>query len=300
MNKSYCIYKHILPKKISGKNNDMVYIGLTSQKPERRWANGLGYTYNSYFYRAIQKYGWDNFVHEILFSGLTFDEANRKEIELIEFYNSTDRSYGYNLQTGGRNGFEYTDDIIEKLKEVHGGVNNGMYGKHHSDESKEIMSNKKKQFLSKKTNHPMYGKHHSDESKQLISQNAKERQKNGSPLKGKALSDKTKNKLSKSAKERLSIPENNPFYGKHHSEKTRKKLSEMFSDGRNAGSNNPNYGNTKRVICLDTNEVYSSVKEVSEKFGLSTTSLYMNCTGKTNRCGGFCFGYLDSTNKEVC
>ena len=122
MDKRYCIYKHILPREISGKNNDMFYIGITSQEPERRWANGLGYAYNSYFYRAIQKYGWDNFIHEILFFGLTLDEANKKEIELIEFYNSTDRSCGYNLQTGGRNGFEYTNDIIEKLKGIRCGA----------------------------------------------------------------------------------------------------------------------------------------------------------------------------------
>lgn len=42
------------------------YIGITSQKPEIRWANGKGYSYNKHFYRAIQKYGWDNFEHRIL------------------------------------------------------------------------------------------------------------------------------------------------------------------------------------------------------------------------------------------
>ena len=170
----YCVYKHTLPKDFSGKDNDMVYIGITSQQPERRWSNGLGYTYNSYFYRAIKKYGWENFIHEILFSELTLDKANQKEIELISFYDSTNRSKGYNFQTGGSDKYHYSDDVIDKLKESHSGENNGMYGKKHSDKSKSLMSDAKKEYLKNHT-HPMQGKHISDETKLKISIKAKER-----------------------------------------------------------------------------------------------------------------------------
>lgn len=63
------------------------YIGITSIKPILRWRkNGQGYKDNDYFYRAILKYGWNKFEHEILYEGLTEKEAKQKEIELIKMY----------------------------------------------------------------------------------------------------------------------------------------------------------------------------------------------------------------------
>ena len=76
--KKYTIYIH--KNKINGK----VYIGQTSQKPEKRWDNGRGYETSSKFYNAILKYGWNNFEHIILYTTLTLEEANQKEQELIE------------------------------------------------------------------------------------------------------------------------------------------------------------------------------------------------------------------------
>lgn len=74
---NYKVYCHISP-------NNKVYIGITQQEPKQRWQGGKGYKENQYFYRAIQKYGWDNFQHEILFENLTKQEAEKKEIELIK------------------------------------------------------------------------------------------------------------------------------------------------------------------------------------------------------------------------
>lgn len=91
---NYSVYMHKSPK---GK----VYIGITSKKPEYRWANGEGYRYNSHFYRAIQKYGWDNFEHIILSTGLSKEQACKEEIRLISEYNSTCPAFGYNRSIGG-------------------------------------------------------------------------------------------------------------------------------------------------------------------------------------------------------
>ena len=92
----YKVYKHTAP-------NGKVYIGITNQKPERRWGkNGQGYKENDYFYKAIKKHGWQNFKHEILADGLTEEEACLMEIRLIEEYKSTDRNYGYNRHAGGK------------------------------------------------------------------------------------------------------------------------------------------------------------------------------------------------------
>ena len=72
---NYTIYMH--KNIINGK----VYIGQTIQENlEDRWKNGKGYKPCTYFYRAIEKYGWDNFAHIILEQGdASFEEINERE-----------------------------------------------------------------------------------------------------------------------------------------------------------------------------------------------------------------------------
>ena len=69
---NYVIYCH------KNKINSKCYIGITQQKPKRRWQNGVGYKTQN-FYRAIEKYGWNNFEHIILEEGLSLEEATKKE-----------------------------------------------------------------------------------------------------------------------------------------------------------------------------------------------------------------------------
>ena len=69
---NYTVYMHVSP---SGKR----YIGITGQSVERRWGNGTGYKNCISFNRAIAKYGWDNIKHIILYSGLSKEDAERKE-----------------------------------------------------------------------------------------------------------------------------------------------------------------------------------------------------------------------------
>lgn len=92
----YVVYKHTSP-------NGKCYIGITRQNPpEKRWGyNGNGYCDNEYFSRAISKYSWENIKHEILFTNLTKEEAEQKEIELIAFYDSMNPDKGYNATPGG-------------------------------------------------------------------------------------------------------------------------------------------------------------------------------------------------------
>lgn len=92
-NKQYVVYKHTSP---SGK----VYIGITSQKPEYRWSNGMKYSDQPLFFAAIVKYGWINMEHEVLFEHLTYEEAADIETKLIEQFDSTNPSKGYNISRG--------------------------------------------------------------------------------------------------------------------------------------------------------------------------------------------------------
>lgn len=93
--KSYLIYKHT--NKINGK----CYIGQTCyNNPVHRWhSDGSGYKAQQKFYRAILKYGWENFEHQVLVEGLTKQEADELEIAYIEQFDSI--RHGYNLLIGG-------------------------------------------------------------------------------------------------------------------------------------------------------------------------------------------------------
>ena len=114
-NDIYCVYIHT--NKINGK----MYIGQTCQDPEDRWKNGNGYKKCTYFYRAIQKYGWDNFEHEIIASHLTLDEANNFEELLIGVLNTMNPNNGYNLKSGGKSNLlsELTKRKIGKANKGH-------------------------------------------------------------------------------------------------------------------------------------------------------------------------------------
>jgi group I intron endonuclease len=166
--KNYILYLHTTP---IGKR----YYGITKQKPKRRWRGGSGYKKNQFFWRAITKYGWNNIKHEILFEGLTEHEAKGLEQYMIQWYDTANPKYGYNITLGG----EGTNGLS--------GENHPMYGKHHSEETKQKMSENHADFSGENNprygkgyliageNHPMYGKHHSEESKQKMSETMKGR-----------------------------------------------------------------------------------------------------------------------------
>lgn len=77
---------------------------MTSQSPNQRWRNGIGYQSCPAFYNAILKYGWDNISHVIISEGLSQEEALLMEQELIKFYNTTDKDHGYNILSIGNVG----------------------------------------------------------------------------------------------------------------------------------------------------------------------------------------------------
>lgn len=87
------------------KSNGKVYIGQTIQSIENRWKNGNGYKPCTYFYKAIQKYGWENFDHIILEQNenWTQEELNNKEKEYILLFKANNPQFGYNICEGGSN-----------------------------------------------------------------------------------------------------------------------------------------------------------------------------------------------------
>lgn len=161
----YCINNKVTNKK---------YIGQSKHVKER-WSkhkNELNSNkhFNSYLQNAWNKYGSENFEFYVL-EYCNIDKLNEKEIYYINFYNTTCRDCGYNLKSGGQNcPVKYSEETKQKLsnsitksyqvpgrKEIQSinalsqwanpeikekicGKNNGMYGKHHTEEARKKMS----------------------------------------------------------------------------------------------------------------------------------------------------------------
>lgn len=93
--KNWKVYIHI------NKINQKKYVGITGQTLQARWrTNGIGYK-GQIFYKAIKKYGWNNFDHIVLKDTYTQKEACNIEKMLISFFNSSSKKYGYNMSDGG-------------------------------------------------------------------------------------------------------------------------------------------------------------------------------------------------------
>ena len=92
--RKYSVYMH------TNKSNNKKYVGMTSLKPERRWGNGSGYDGQESFRKDIQEYGWDGFIHEVLYTDLSKDEAHEKEVELIVKHKTYIPELGYNKNLG--------------------------------------------------------------------------------------------------------------------------------------------------------------------------------------------------------
>ncbi len=81
------------------------------------------------FSKAIEKYGWKNIQHKVLFDGLTKEEANLIEIDLIYYYQKIGKSY--NITAGGQSG------MVKKLSDEQRKANNNTYQKKWRNSNKE-------------------------------------------------------------------------------------------------------------------------------------------------------------------
>ena len=163
----YCIENITTNKKYIGQSIDI----------NDRWRKHISELnhnshHNDYLQKAWNKYGEDDFTFYIL-EYCEEKYLDDKEIYYINLYNTTDRKHGYNLKSGGQFNCHLTEEIKSKISESNKkayqnqelrdlrsanalkqwsnpeikekimGSNNGMYGKHHTEESKQKMRDKK-------------------------------------------------------------------------------------------------------------------------------------------------------------
>lgn len=279
--KKWCVYCH------TNKTNGKKYFGITSRPVEERWKNGSGYGPEQiYFYRAISKYTWGGFDHEIIADNLTEIDAKKKEIELIALYKTNcckyyNPTYGYNMTDGGdgSSGRPQTAETRQKISDA-------LKGREMSEESRKKMSESKKGI-------PFSEEHKNNLSKSQI---------------GKKLSNDTRDKISQSkigkyigennpnyGNHKLA-GENNPMYGKHHTEETRQKMSEnrkgkgvggyylatgkknyFYDNHEFSGVNN---GRSLPVYCKELDEIFWGAADAENKYSIAHQSISKCCTGK--------------------
>jgi predicted GIY-YIG superfamily endonuclease len=198
--------------KITNKINNKAYIGITTKTTKTRFAEHIYSSENGGNYRinyAIRKYGKENFDIETIVTADNKEQALLIETENIIKYDSFDN--GYNMNEGGSGLLYHTDDTKKKMSDNNhwkgkkrSGIDNPMFGREHSEESKKVMSEKKiGVFAGEK--HPLFGKHHSEETKEKMRQKAVGRP---SHRKGKKHSEESKRRMSEAKKGKVSYTKN--------------------------------------------------------------------------------------------
>lgn len=129
------------------KINNKKYIGETISSIANRFSAHYYNIFkesstNNYFYRAIAKYGWDNFDKFIIYQTdeiintpenkkIINKEICDKEKEFISLFKSNVKEYGYNSTDGGEGISNYThsEEVKKQMSESRKGEGNSMYGK---------------------------------------------------------------------------------------------------------------------------------------------------------------------------
>jgi hypothetical protein len=93
-------------------------------------------------FNAVKKYGWREFKTYLLETFEKLDEQTLKERELywIDFHNTCDRDFGYNLRRDSSSGMIVLEETLERQRKKHSGKNNANFGNLWSDEQKQKMA----------------------------------------------------------------------------------------------------------------------------------------------------------------
>lgn len=168
----YCIENISTNKKYIGQS-----ISITERWQKHKYELNHSIHDNDYLQKAWNKYGESDFRFYIL-KYCEADELDKFEKYYIEYYHTLDRSFGYNLKSGGQYSNFQTDEVRKKisdsnkrtyqnsnLKEIRRidalnqwanpeikqkitGENNGMYGKTHSKDARRKISEAQKGHIS--------------------------------------------------------------------------------------------------------------------------------------------------------
>lgn len=273
------IYKTI--NQVNGK----IYIGQDKYNDPNYLGSG------KILHLAFQKYGIENFKKEIIEECESIELLNEREKFWIYYYNSTDRSIGYNIALGGNGGDTISNHPNkEEIKKRHSDwmkENNPTRGRKKNEDEIERWKNS---YVGKYKgeNSPNFGSKRNESSKQKMSEVRKQWHKN--------LSEEERSEIGKKINEANKgrecywkgktndshskwMKENNPFKGKTHTDEVKKKISGV--------NKKPKSEETKRKLS-EANKgkkpgnmvkveiegiIYESLTDASNKTGINLSTL---------------------------
>lgn len=178
--------------------NDKVYIGYTQQGLNNRKKTHYSKaknnnTSNNYFHLALIKYKRDDFKWYIIYENDNLDKLKEMEKHYISEFNSNNRDFGYNLTNGGEQCY-FNDEVKLKISKKAiernlNGSNNPFFGKKHSEETKQKLSETRKGICY----NPGYK--HSEQTKQKLSKIRKEITKNPNVIDNMSKAQKNNKKI---------------------------------------------------------------------------------------------------------
>lgn len=176
-----CVYM------IQNTKNMKIYIGSTVdyEKRKRSHINGMNGLYhdNRLINEDAKRFGSEVFKFRVLCVIDDVDGRYKLEEELIQKLKTYEN--GYNLSTDGRGRFIISEDFINACRVRMTGKNNPFYGKTHTKEVRDKLSELAKGRY-KGENNPFYGKTHTQESIDKFRKSFEELKKSGwvNPQKG--------------------------------------------------------------------------------------------------------------------
>lgn len=215
--------------------NNKIYIGQSIKNN----SNYLGSGY--IFKKAIKKYGKQNFKKEIIETCDSIKELNKREIYWINFYNSTDKNIGYNINEGGKNARQTKESKIKISLALKGKKSKRLNYKHSEETLNKIKESKIKNGTYGISG--MLNKQHTEETRNKISEKTIGRKAWNKNLvgyqKGKCITKETRSKISAKLK------------GKTYEQKYGKEKSELLkSQARERNLGKELSQNTKNKISI--------------------------------------------------
>lgn len=254
---NYKIYCHITP---SGKK----YIGITKQNLQERFGkNGEKYRKCTAFWKAIEKYGWDNIKHEIIDNAFSLEEANEKEKFYINHYKTHDKKYGYNCTIGGDgvSGWKPTEE--QKLK--------------NSNSKKEMWKNPQtREQLTKERKLRGNSKQEKERLLEMCQSNWSNPE----------IRCKLENHLRQISNDEVCKEKR-----KIAMKKIWRENPERFMKNRKYKSGEQHFA-SKKILCVETNIVYISGIDAMNKTGISNKSISAVLNGKTKTAGGYHWEFI--------
>lgn len=281
----YLLYIHQSP-------SNKFYIGITCCGIVRRWrVDGSGYYKCPRFYRAIKKYGWKNFKHFIIETGMNKIDAEQAEIELIQKYKDNGYSL-YNISLGGNAAFAgipLTEEHRRKISE-------GNKGKPAHPKTPEGL---RRLSVAHQGNQHALGYHHTEETKKIISQKLKGRKlPPRSAEHCKHISEAKKGqKLTEAHKQKIS--EN--MRGRKPSQKSIQRLIEYNKTRECPVALLEKL--SKPVVQYDIHgnqiALFPSIADASRSTGIDNSLIGKCCKGKLKTAHGYVWKYANNTMKGI-